>query len=85
MATRQLHVLAGRIVEIGAGYVLLGLSSVPILLTDNLARGFHAGQRVKITAVLVGDQFLAQKIELAPREALTRSAWPPGSRAPASI
>ena len=62
-----MHVLAGRIAEIGDGYVLLGFSSAPIRLTDELANGFHPGQRVTITAVLIGGEFVAQKIELAPR------------------
>ncbi len=61
-----MHVLAGRIVEIGDGYVLLGFSSAPIRLTDELAKGFSPGQRVRITAVLIDGEFIAQKIELAP-------------------
>jgi len=54
---RPHHVIAGKIAEIGDGYVLLGFSSSPIRLTDELADGFHPGQR----------ELIAQKIELAPR------------------
>lgn len=62
-----MHVIEGRIAEIGDGYVLLGFSSAPILLTDDFADGFRPGQRVTITAVLIGGEFIAQKIELASR------------------
>jgi hypothetical protein len=64
---RPVHVIAGRIAQIGDGYILLGFSSAPIKLTDELADGFKAGQRVTITAVLVDDMFVAQKIESTPR------------------
>jgi hypothetical protein len=64
---RPVHVLAGRIVEIEDGYVLLGFSSAPIQLTDELASGFYPGRRVTITAALIDGEFIAQKIELAPR------------------
>jgi hypothetical protein len=63
---RPLHVIAGKIAEIGDGYVLLGFSSAPIRLPDGLGDGFHPGQRVTISAVLIGGQFVAQKIQLAP-------------------
>jgi hypothetical protein len=36
-------------------------------LTEGLAGGFHAGQRVTVTAVLIDGEFVAEKIELAPR------------------
>lgn len=62
------HVIAGKIAEIDDGYVLLGFSSAPIRLSDKLADGFQPGQRVTITVLLVDGQFIAQKIELAPRE-----------------
>lgn len=62
-----LHVIAGRILEIGDGYVLLGFSSAPIRLPDALAEEFRPGQRVTITAVLIDGQFVAQRIALAPR------------------
>jgi hypothetical protein len=55
--------LAGRIVEIEDDFILLGFSSAPIRVTDGLAKGFHPGQRVTITAVLVNGEFIAQKIE----------------------
>lgn len=61
---RRLHLIAGKIAEIGDGYVLLGFSSAPIQLTDQLADGFHAGQRVAITAALIDGEFIAQKIVL---------------------
>jgi hypothetical protein len=61
---RRLHIIAGKIAEIGDGYVLLGFSSAPIQLTDELADGFYAGQRVTITAVLIDGEFIAQKIVL---------------------
>ncbi len=60
-----LRLVAGKIAEIGDGYVLLGFSSAPIRLTDDLADGFHPGQRVAITAVLIDGEFIAQKIVLA--------------------
>jgi hypothetical protein len=62
---RPLHLIAGKIAEIGDGYVLLGFSSAPIRLTDDLADGFHPGQRVAITAALIAGEFIAQKIVLA--------------------
>ena len=57
--------IVGKIAEIGDGYVLLGFLSAPIRLTDDLADGFHPGQRVAITAVLIDGEFIAQKIVLA--------------------
>jgi hypothetical protein len=57
--------VAGKIAEIGDGYVLLGFASAPIRLTDDLADGFHPGQRVAITAALIDGEFIAQKIVLA--------------------
>jgi hypothetical protein len=50
---RPVHVIAGRIAEIGDGFILLGFSSAPIRLADGLADGFRPGQRVTITAVVV--------------------------------
>jgi hypothetical protein len=64
MRDRPLHVIAGKIAEIGDGYVLLGFSSAPIQLTDELADGFYPGQRVTITAALIDGEFIAQKIVL---------------------
>jgi hypothetical protein len=64
---RGAHVIAGKIAEIGDGYVLLGFSSAPIRLTDQLADSFQPSQRVMITVALIDGQFIAQKIELAPR------------------
>jgi hypothetical protein len=61
---RPLHIIAGRIAEIGDGYVLLGFSSAPIQLTDKLADGFYPGQRVTITATVIDGEFIAQKIVL---------------------
>jgi hypothetical protein len=60
---RPVHMLAGRIVEIEDDFILLGFSSAPIRVTAELAKGFHPGQRVTITAVLVNGEFIAQKIE----------------------
>ena len=57
--------IAGKIAEIGDGYVLLGFSPAPIRLTEELAAGFLPGQRVTITAVLIDGEFIAQKIVLA--------------------
>ena len=62
---RPLHLVAGRIAEIGDGYVLLGFSSAPIRLNDALEDGFNPGQRVSITAALIDGEFIAQKIVLA--------------------
>ena len=61
------HVIAGKIAEIGDGYVLLGFSSAPIRLSDALANGFQPGQRVTISVMLIGGELIAQKIELMPR------------------
>ena len=55
----------GPAAEIGFGYLLLAFSSAPILLTDELADGFQAGQRVTITAVLIAGHLVAQKVELS--------------------
>jgi hypothetical protein len=63
--SERLHVIRGRIAEIGDGYVLLGFSSAPSRMTEGLADGLRPGQRVTITAVLVNDHFIAQKIEPA--------------------
>lgn len=64
---RPLHVIAGKILEIGDGYVLLGFSSAPVRLTDELANSLHPGQLLTITAVLIDGEFIAQKNEMAPR------------------
>jgi hypothetical protein len=64
---RPLHVIAGKISEIGDGYILLGFAPAPIRMTDELANTFHLGQRVTITAVMVHGELVAQKIELALR------------------
>ena len=43
----------------------VGNRNAPILLTDELADGFQAGQRVTITAVLIAGHLMAQKVELS--------------------
>jgi hypothetical protein len=47
--TRQLakkvQVLAGRIIEVGEDYVIVGSALSPIWLVDGLASVFHTGQR----------------------------------------
>ena len=65
-APGRVHVIAGRITEIGEKYVVLG-SVDRIFLIDGLASGFHAGQRVTITAVLLNGKLTAQTIVLATR------------------
>jgi hypothetical protein len=62
---RPLNVITAKIAEIGDAYVLLGFSSAPILLTDELADGFQPAERVTITAVLIAGHLMAQKVELS--------------------
>lgn len=65
-AADKVQLLAGRITEVGEAYLILG-STDRIFLNDGLASGFHPGQRVTITAVLVNGKLTAQQIVLAPR------------------
>jgi hypothetical protein len=66
------HVIAGRIAEIGDGYILLGFSSAPIKLADELADGFKAGQRVTITEASALELMLARETQSAREESELR-------------
>src|ERR1700687_3199889 len=57
----RIQVIAGRITEVGEASLILG-STDRIFLIDGLASGFHPGQRVTITAVLVNGKLTAQQI-----------------------
>jgi hypothetical protein len=65
-AAGRVNVIAGRVTEIGNDYVILG-STDRIFLIDGLASGFHPGQRVTITAVLVNGKLTAPQIVLSSR------------------
>jgi hypothetical protein len=64
----KVQVLAGRITEVGADYLILGGGTSRILPVEGLASYFQVDQQVTITAVMAADgRLTACKIVLAPR------------------